>query len=94
MTDLLNRIRAAFADRGTPASGTLVVFDGFDALDKESAIAAFARKTREQVRELVGVGPTGIEGLWGIEELAFLEPNALQYYVEPFLRVSRDPRLG
>jgi len=82
----LQLIATAFPDRGTPPAGTIVVFDGFDQLDKESAVRAFAGKSRAQVAGLVGVGPTGIEGLWGIEELEVLEPEALHYYLEPFLR--------
>jgi hypothetical protein len=86
VAQVLNRIQAAFLDRGVPAPASLVVFDGFDQLDKETAVEAFAGRTREEVAALIGRGPRGYEGLWGIEELAFLEPAPLQYYLEPFLR--------
>jgi hypothetical protein len=83
--EIVGRILGAFPDRGLPPRDSLVVFDGFDQLDKESALATFAGKTRDQVGELVGRGPGGWMGLWGIEELSVLEPAALQYYLEPFL---------
>jgi hypothetical protein len=85
--ELIERIAAAFPDRGVPPEASIVTFDGWDQLDKESAVRAFAGKTREQIDALIGKGPRGFEGLWGIEELEMLEPPALQYYVAPFLRV-------
>jgi hypothetical protein len=84
--EILDRLAAAFPDSGAPSRDTLVVFDGFDPLDKESAVQAFSGRTRDEVTRLIGAGPSGIEGLWGIEELEVLEPAALQYYLEPFLR--------
>jgi hypothetical protein len=70
VAEVLNRVQAAFPDRGVPAPASLVVFDGFDQLDKEAAVGAFAGKTRKEVSALVGRGPRGYEGFWGIEELA------------------------
>ncbi|MGH9896885.1 MAG: hypothetical protein ACREA0_33780, partial [bacterium] len=76
-----------FPDRGVPSGADLVVFDGFDQLDKESAVRDFSGRTRGEVTRLIGGDPSsGIGGLWGIEELEVLEPPALQYYLEPFLR--------
>ena len=86
VTRLLERIQEAFPDQGAPSPSSLVAVDGFDQLDKESALEAFGGRTREQVARLVGSGPAGWQGLWGIEELESLEPLALRYYVEPFLR--------
>ena len=86
MTKWAERLAAAFRNEARPAAEAIVNFDGFDQLDKQSALAAFAGKTRDEVAALVGAGPTGIQGLWGIEDLQVLEPAALRYYVEPFLR--------
>lgn len=83
---LLQRLDAAFPDRGLPPSEALVVFDGFDQPAKEYAVGIFGGKTRDQLRALVGKGPSGVEGLWGIEDLEVLESAGLQYYAEPFLR--------
>lgn len=83
---LLDEIAAAFPDRGAPRPDAVVRYDGLDQLAKEYAARAFGGKTREQIAAIVGKGPTGIEGLWGIEDLEVLEAPALQYYLEPFLR--------
>ena len=84
--NVLEQIQDAFPDHGVPRRDALVVFDGFDQPAKEYALDVFGGKTRDQVRALVGKGATGFEGLWGIEDLQVLEPAALQYYLEPFLR--------
>ena len=82
---LLQRLDAAFPDHGMPRPDTLVVLDGFDQPAKESAVQIFGGKTRDEVRALVGKGPSGFEGLWGIEDIEVLEAAGLHYYVEPFL---------
>lgn len=83
---LLQQLASAFPDGGVPQLDGLVVFDGIDQPAKEDAVRMFGAKTRAEIAALVGKGLSGIEGLWGIEDLEVLESAGLQYYVEPFLR--------
>src|SRR3989339_82654 len=74
----------AFHDEVIPADGSLVVFDGFDELDKEAAVATFSARSADSILVLLRQGLLG-NAFNALEELGVLEPAAIRYYIGPFL---------
>ena len=76
-----------FGNGKPPRPGTLVVWDGFDELDKEGAVAFYERKTWPDVlrylRELKSRPEIG--AAFQLEEWAVLAPDSLAYYARAHL---------
>lgn len=77
-------IRIHFNASKIPTQNELVKFDGFDQLEKESAVKRFLGKSWEEVyNKIVSHGGFGTGS--DIEELLVMEPYGLQYYLKSYL---------
>jgi hypothetical protein len=85
-------IKEHFRAEVMPFRNTLVVFDGFDQLEKEAADAFFRgmhwTEMVTYLREIEGSLSRG--GAFMLEEWAVLEPEPLEYYARAYLEYFVD----
>jgi hypothetical protein len=67
-----------------PGRDELVDFDGFDELDKKSAVKEFLGKSQAEVYQEIKTGTFGSVSV--IESWAVLKPAALTFYMAPYLK--------
>jgi hypothetical protein len=74
-----------------PTTSALVVWDGFDQLEKEGAVAFFSEKTWTDVLKHLRSLKGSIFGAdFKLEEWEVLTPMALSYYLRSYLEFLRD----
>ncbi len=82
---LLKTIESSFGLGSPPNKNTLVLFDGFDELDKAHALESFLGKSAAEIANELSQ-PEGNFGQLGyVEDLIVMEPLGYQYYLAPYL---------
>jgi len=76
-------IDAEFGSLRMPSKEDLVVFDGYDELDKEHALNLFHSKTQDDIYREIVSGTMAVGS--AVEDLAVLSPDAFRYYLAPYL---------
>lgn len=83
MLESLNlEVKNHFPYRTKPRNEALVVWDGFDELDKSSAVDFYSGKSWEDVLQHLQAPTTGN---FYFDELTILGPQALDYYLRAYL---------
>jgi hypothetical protein len=93
MMDPVDReVMTAFGQGERPHEGELVVWDGFDVLDKEGAVRFFSGKSWADVlAHLRGLKDEPVfGGAYFHEEWSVLNPQALAYYARAYLEFLRE----
>ena len=93
MTDPVDREgMTAFGQGERPDEGELVLWDGFEVLDKEAAVRFFSGKTWTDVlAHLRGLKDEPVfKGAYFHEEWSVLSPRALAYYARAYLEFLRE----
>jgi hypothetical protein len=89
MESLRLEIAAHFGEGGQPDSDGVVLWDGFDQLEKERAAQFYTGKTWSDVLEyLHGLKDEAASGAaYYLEEWSVLSPKALPYYLRAYLEL-------
>ncbi len=87
MIKLQKEVESCFKTRHKAGTDQVVIFDGFDALEKEGAVKFFSRKTKKDVLEYLQSrkGDMIAGGDYQLEEWSVLKQNARYYYLQAYL---------
>lgn len=90
--DSLHDAITTFGCGERPHESELVVWDGFDQLDKEAAVQFFSAKTwRDVLSHLRGLKDEPVfGGAYFLEEWTVLSPSPLAYYARAYLEYLRE----